>query len=60
MSTLTVAQQDESNKRGERAVAPGELTRGIEYQERGGMWQREMASRCECVGSWYGVASERR
>ena len=45
MSTLTAGRQDESNERGVRAVAPGESTRGVEYKEQGGMWQREMASR---------------
>ena len=43
-----------------RAVAPGESTRGVEYKERGGMWESEMVDMRECMGGCYGVASERR
>ena len=60
MTGLTTGQLSRSSEQGSRAVAPGESTRGVEYEEQGGMWYSEMAGMRGCMGGWYGVASERR
>ena len=41
-------------------VVPGKLTTGVEYKERGGMWQSEIAGMLGCMGGCSGMASERR